>query len=146
MHRLLPPHSFILLGLTAAALGWVVDTPILDSAVRWGGGIPLATGIALTVAGSRQFERASTNIKTFDEPDVLVTTGWFRWTRNPMYLGFLLALVGWALLLDRWIAFVAPAAFLAIADRWYIPFEEHRMAAAFGDDYRTYRARVRRWL
>ena len=103
-------------------------------------------GVALTLNASNNFTKAATNIKTFDDPDVLVTNGPFRITRNPMYLGFALLLLGLAVGLGSLTPFVGPIAFVAAAAGWYIPFEERRMIEEFGATYDEYRARVPRWL
>ena len=97
-------------------------------------------------AGSRTFDRAGTNIKTFDAPGTLVTTGWFRFSRNPMYVGFTLLLVGAAAVAGCAFALASPIVFALISARIYIPFEESALSRAFGDAYETYRRRVRRWL
>ncbi|MCE3289332.1 MAG: hypothetical protein K0R83_1344, partial [Caulobacter sp.] len=84
--------------------------------------------------------------RTFDDPDVLVTGGPFRFTRNPMYLGFLLLLAGVALGLGAASPWIVPVVFWLLADRWYIPFEERAMRRTFGEAYEAYARRVRRWV
>ncbi len=106
----------------------------------------LVFGLVMTTAAARSFNRAGTNIKTFDEPDVLVTDGWFRYTRNPMYLGFATALLGLAGVLGSTSPLFAVAAFGIVTDRWYIQFEERAMQRQFGPAYDAYRARTRRWI
>lgn len=98
------------------------------------------------MVGARQFERARTNIKTFDRPDKLVTWGVFRWTRNPMYLGFAGALFGLWLALGSASPALIMLAFWVTCDRWYIRFEERVMRQRFGADYLAYCERTRRWL
>ena len=63
-----------------------------------------------------------------------------------MYLGFMLALVGAALILETAAVWIGPVAFFAAANWWYIPFEERRMSVVFGGDYTRYQLRVRRWV
>jgi protein-S-isoprenylcysteine O-methyltransferase Ste14 len=142
-----PPTLFLLLLSAMAALSWGLPlarpAPLL---LRVLGLLPLGVGLGLTVAGSRLFERVGTNICTWDDPARFVRTGPFAYTRNPMYLGFLVALVGLAMLLGTASAFVGPGAFWAAAEWVYIPYEERRMAARFGAEYDAYRRRVRRWL
>lgn len=147
MQRILPPTLFLLLALAALLLAVTVPIAhVVDSPARWFG-VPLTVaGLGLTVAGSRRFEVAGTNIKTFDQPDVLVIDGLFSSTRNPMYLGFTIGLVGWATILGTVSGWIAPLAFFIVADRWYIPFEEVRMSQTFGPDYEHYRRHTRRWI
>ena len=108
--------------------------------------IPAGLGLFLVLGGARQFSRARTNIKTFNEPDVFVTDGLFRWSRNPMYLGFTLLLTGAAVLLGAATPFAVVALFVVITDRWYIAFEERVMQRKFGAAYEAYRRGVRRWI
>ena len=105
-----------------------------------------ALGLILTLSGARLFARVGTNIRTFNEPGVLVTDGPFRWSRNPIYLGFVVLLLGTAILLGTTTPFMAPVLFALIADRWYIAFEERAMGEKFGVDYVAYMRSTRRWL
>lgn len=147
MQRLLPPRLFMFCGLGSAVVG-----PLIPGAgpvplqLRLVGFVVLVLGLALTVAGARLFDRVGTNITTFNEPDQLVSTGPFHYSRNPMYLGFVIALVGIAEAVGTLTALLGPLVFAVVADRWYIPFEERRMAARFGPAYEQYRSVVLRWL
>ena len=147
MRRLLPPHLFLLCGLGATAIGLAVPVwgPLVTEA-RLAGAVLLAVGLAVSKWGSDLFDRSRTNIKTFDDPDVLVTAGPFRFSRNPMYLGFTTALVGVSVLVGSMSAASGPVLFWLLADRWYIPFEERRMMATFGAAYQGYRSAVPRWI
>lgn len=81
-----------------------------------------------------------------DSASDLVTQGIYRLTRNPMYLGFTLMLVGWAVLLASFFAFVGVAAFALWIDRWQIRPEERALQSLFGDDFAEYCSRTRRWI
>ncbi len=147
MQRLLPPHLFAACALVTGATGWLA--PILGPVAQPLRliGLPLLIfGVAIAVRSASLFDRLDTNITTFDDPGVLVTAGAFRFSRNPMYLGFSLALAGLAGLVGSLSALIGPAAFWLAANHWYIPFEERRMAATFGDAYSEYCAAVRRWI
>ena len=110
-------------------------------------GLPfIVVGIGIAISGSKAFEKAGTNIETFKKPDVLVTDGLFKISRNPMYLGFVLALLGIALVLGNLSSLLIVVAFFVITDRWYIAFEEDLMTKQFGDRYVEYSTRTRRWL
>lgn len=110
------------------------------------GVLPLLAGLALTSQGTTQFDRVGTNIKTFGEPDHFVTEGLFHVSRNPMYLGMVLALSGAAMLLGSLAVWLTVLTFFVVTDRWYIAFEEKVMQRKFGRRYTTYCAQVRRWL
>ncbi len=147
MQRLLPP--FLVLILIAVSLVIGLALPVLgpmEGWVRWLGFIPLLVGLAFNLRGAGLFAKVETNIKTFNEPEKLVTNGPFRFTRNPMYLGFTLMLCGVALFIGSLTAWVGPIAFFAAANLWYIPFEEARMHATFGDAYEAYQRQVPRWI
>lgn len=145
MHRLLPPKLVALLIALMVIASVLLPWPRTAWPIRGCGIVLMALGLVLNVGHANLFNRIGTNIKTFNDPGQLVRSGAFRRTRNPMYLGFVLILSGLAALLGSAVAWVGPAAFFIAADRWYIPFEERRMAATFGADYERYRADVRRW-
>jgi protein-S-isoprenylcysteine O-methyltransferase Ste14 len=103
-------------------------------------------GVALFAAGVRNFSRAETPLPTNQPARVLVTTGIHRWTRNPVYLGFLLIYVGVGIAAQSpWVLLLALP--LAVAIRYgVVAPEEAYLERRFGDAYRDYKARVRRWL
>ena len=91
-------------------------------------------------------ERGGTSPDAALHPTALVTHGPFRFSRNPIYLGFLLIYGGCGLLLNSlWIVLLA-AGVVAGLTQAIIVRDEHLLEKRFGDEYRTYRARVRRWL
>ena len=108
--------------------------------------LPLVVGIGFLAVGSARFMRIGTNLNTFIKPDILVTTGPFRFTRNPMYLGFTLVLLGNWLLWGTLSPLVGVVIFFVAANFWYIPFEESRCEDVFGEVYLEYKSKVRRWL
>jgi protein-S-isoprenylcysteine O-methyltransferase Ste14 len=147
MNRLLPTTYAWLLLLAAVPLGLLAPTlGPLARPWRLAGLFLLVGGLGLARSGHSLFARLGTNIETFEDPTLLVTTGPFRYTRNPMYLGLTMILAGVALLVGSLTVWLAPAGFVAAADRRYIPFEEGRMRATFGPRYDEYRACVPRWL
>ena len=106
----------------------------------------LLIGIVLFGAGVRNLSRADTPIPTNEPARVLVTTGIHGWTRNPIYLGFFLMYVGIGIAVHSpWIlALTLP---IAVAIRYgVVAREEAYLERRFGDTYRDYGARVRRWL
>jgi protein-S-isoprenylcysteine O-methyltransferase Ste14 len=145
--RILPPRLVLILLIAMGALHLLLPGPtLLAFPYTLAGAAVAAVGLAITLSGARLFAHVGTNIKTFNEPGVLVTDGLFRWSRNPMYLGFVLLLLGIAILLGTTTPFLAPALFALIADRWYIAFEERAMQERFGAEYAAYVGRTRRWL
>jgi protein-S-isoprenylcysteine O-methyltransferase Ste14 len=93
MKKLLPPVLVMIIVILMCAARIVVPGPvILSQPYNWLGLVLLVGGAALCLLGAMQFNKAGTNIPTFNEPTLLVTDGLFRWTRNPMYIGFTLFL------------------------------------------------------
>ena len=98
--RLLPPRLVLILLIAMVALRVLAPGPMIMSyPYNLAGVLVAALGLGLTLSGAGLFARIGTNIKTFNEPGTLVTDGLFRWSRNPMYLGFLLLLGGTAIAL-----------------------------------------------
>jgi len=110
------------------------------------GFIIIALGVFLPVWGAIIFKQVETNLIPYKSPDKMVTKGPFAFTRNPMYLGMLLVLIGMALIYGTYGALLFPALYFAVANWWFIPFEEGKMAAVFGDAFTDYKNKVRRWI
>jgi protein-S-isoprenylcysteine O-methyltransferase Ste14 len=111
------------------------------------GGIALA-GALLAVLGVVSFQRAKTTVNPMSpgSSSALVTSGVYRMTRNPMYLGFLLILLGWAAWLSNAMALVPVPGFALYLDCFQIRPEERALASRFGQEFNAYKARVRRWI
>ncbi len=105
-------------------------------------------GTALDVVGLLHFLRARTTVNPLDPAATtsLVTGGLYRYTRNPMYLGFALLLLAWGLFLANVAALIGVAAFVLYMNRFQIVPEERALEARFGAEYSRYCARVRRWI
>ncbi len=147
MTRLLPPFLFLLLLVPLAALWhWhpPTDRPFEMRPPPWD--VPLLAGLALLIWARVQFRQSDSEILTFAEPRNLNTEGVFRYSRNPMYLGFVLILLGAALFVNTWCAFTVPALFFAACNWWYVPAEEENLRRVFGATYEDYAARTRRWM
>lgn len=108
--------------------------------------IPLAAGAAANMKSSNAFEKAETTVKPYKESSHLVTGGPFRISRNPMYLGGVLILLGVAILLGSLTPFAVVVAFLFLMDVVFIRLEEAMLEMRFGESYRIYKSRVRRWI
>ena len=106
----------------------------------------ILVGVALAVAAIRNFSRAETPVPTNVPTRALVTTGIHGWTRNPIYVGFFLIYIGIGIAArSPWILILVLP--LAITIRYgVIAREEAYLGRRFGDDYRDYKTRVRRWL
>ena len=105
-----------------------------------------AVGLALVAAGIRNFSRAGTPVPTNQPMRVMVTTGIHGWTRNPIYLGMFLALIGLAIGFDTLWLLMMLVLFWLLIRYGVVAREEAYLERKFGDVYRGYRSRVRRWL
>ena len=147
MQRLLPPKLLILTALAMMVLRVALPgAVIVPEPWNWLGLPVLCAGLALAIVASRLFKTVGTNIMTFDKPDLLVTSGPFKFSRNPMYLGMGVVVIGLALMLGSAWPLLPAAGFCIILDRWYVQFEEEKMLQTFGEDYEAYKRTVRRWI
>lgn len=136
-----------------AVVGWAASQALESLAFSWTLLLPIGvalvgTGIAIGVVAVGAFARASTTVNPIDpnKAETLVTTGIFRVSRNPMYLGMLLVLIGGAFLLSNLSALIGPALFVAAMTELQIKPEEQVLQSKFGDTYRVYSAQTRRWI
>lgn len=153
MHALelkVPPVAVV---LVAAGLMWLVAwaVPALGFANPFRIPVAVSLGVAGAVTsalGVVSFRRAGTTVNPMkpDTASSLVAAGIYRLTRNPMYLGFLVALLGWAAFLSSIAAFLLLPAFVLYMNRFQIEPEERALAARFGQSFADYEASVRRWL
>jgi protein-S-isoprenylcysteine O-methyltransferase Ste14 len=111
-------------------------------------GLFLTDALFCCLAGVYSFRRAHTTVDPLhpEKASRLVTGGIYRVSRNPMYLGFAIFLLAWAVFLaSPWMLLGVPA-FMAFIGRLQIQPEERALESLFGEEYRDYKARVRRWL
>ena len=142
-----PPLLFVLPIVASLALEWLVPTSFVPGALRWIlGALIFVAGIALTGGGFVTQKRAGTDPIPSNPSTRIVAHGLYRLTRNPMYLGFALATLGLAILVDSaWMLLVVPIG-LILTDRIIIAREERYLARKFGEEYLNYKRRVRRWI
>jgi protein-S-isoprenylcysteine O-methyltransferase Ste14 len=148
MLRLPPPIWTLAYVLVAAAASWRagwpgpvwLHIPVLGIALVVLGLIPPVSAVLL-------FRRVGTELNpTSPANRELVTSGPFRFTRNPMYLGLVIVSLGVAFWVGAWPMFLAPLASFATSNWVHIPFEEAKMRRQFGEAFDAYVGRVRRWV
>jgi len=146
--KVLPPTLFLgaLLLLLGLRIGMPAAALLQGGAWRWLSLPAISAGLLLNVFADRRFRERRTPVHPDATPTALVTDGVFRISRNPMYLGMVLILLGaGAGLGSLGVLLVAPA-FALVLDRGFIRVEERRLAEAFGAAWQAYAARVRRWI
>jgi protein-S-isoprenylcysteine O-methyltransferase Ste14 len=145
------PPLLVWLASAVAMLGVAYAAPNLSfrfagsSIIAWA---LIALGVAVAVAGVIAFRDKRTTVNPLrpDASSSVVTDGIYRFSRNPMYLGFLLALTGWAVHLQNAGAALLLPAFVAYMTRYQIKPEERALVAKFGAEFARYMSRVRRWI
>lgn len=147
--RIPPPVVALLLAIAM----WGISRFFTPAVVPWPARVLIAAvialpGLGIAASGAVAFRRAKTTVNPMkpEATSSLVTSGIYRFTRNPMYVGLLCLLTAWAVLLGAPLAFVGPVIFVPYINRFQIVPEERALAALFGTDYAAYKARVRRWL
>ena len=106
----------------------------------------LVIGFWILAWGKKTFGKLDTPLSPGEKPKNLVTSGPFKFTRNPMYLGFVIFLLGVAVLFGSLVAFISPVIFFLIIHFAFIPFEEKLMEKTFGKKYLDYKRNVRKWI
>jgi protein-S-isoprenylcysteine O-methyltransferase Ste14 len=107
---------------------------------------PLALGMALNLAADAALKKHGTTVKPFEESASLVTTGVYSYSRNPMYLGMIMILVGVALLMGSLSPYCIIPVFIFIMNGSFIRPEESMLNKQFGATWTEYTKKVRRWL
>lgn len=149
MLRLLPPPLWVVLLLTS--LYYLSEIPALAAMPEWrhkpAGMILIALGLIPPMVSIGQFFFVGTQVHpTSKTNNKLVTSGFFAFTRNPMYLGLIVACTGVALWFGRPLMFLGPLLVFMIENWAFIPYEEAKMRRQFGEQFDAYCRRVRRWI
>lgn len=145
-----PPFLYLTCLLLGLALDRVLPLPVALPAVvliQWiaGGGLILI-GVAIVAAGIRNFGRAATPVRSNQPVRALVRTGIHGWSRNPIYVGMFLLYAGIGIEeRSPWVLILA-LPLVVILRYGVVAREEAYLERRFGDAYRDYKARVRRWL
>ena len=145
------PPVVVVLGF--AAVMWLGAWLVPAFRYRFAAAVAVAlvfamVGVAVAALGFIAFKRARTTVNPMKprSSSSLVNSGIYQWTRNPMYLGFLLWLVGWAVYLQNAVAFLFLPFFVFYMNAFQIKPEERALQDRFGREFEAYRAKVRRWL
>jgi protein-S-isoprenylcysteine O-methyltransferase Ste14 len=147
MRPILPPAYFLASIALMAALAFALPIAEIDAwPWRAAGLVPIAAGVWLDLAADRAFKARGTTVKPFERSSALVTDGVFRITRNPIYLGMTLILVGIAMLIGSLSPFLVCLGFAALIDWRFIRVEERMLAERFGGAWTAYREKTRRWI
>ena len=149
--RIPPPMLLVVCLVVGWVLDWARAWPVL-SATRWyGPRVALSSalillGLGLMVYCAHLFKRAQTRIEPWRPTSCIITNGPYRYSRNPIYLGFIITGVGIAFAFNScWILW-SVLAFVLIANKLVIEREEKYLEEKFGESYSNYRRETRRWI
>jgi protein-S-isoprenylcysteine O-methyltransferase Ste14 len=139
--------------LVAGAGMWLLSkvTPTLDFALPYAvivAAVIAAAGLLVAISGVRHFHSVSTTVNPMkpDEASSMVSSGVYRFTRNPMYLGLAACVLAWGIFLQNVAAILCLVLFVAYMTQFQIKPEERALQSIFGDEYSRYRSQVRRWI
>ena len=110
------------------------------------GALSLALGFTVMTSAWLLFHKKGTSVCPTEPSTHFVTEGPYRFTRNPMYLGMTLILLGIAFFLATPPTFFMPLAFFFTMNATFVPYKERKMEGTFGEAYRQYKRHVRRWI
>lgn len=139
-----PVVALIFIGL-AVLLGWLVPIPSPPFFEWIGLGLTII-GVVLGFSAFNEFRKARTTLDPHGSVKALVTAGIYQITRNPIYLGFLLMVIGFPLNSGYYSGLVVAPFFIITMNHLVIEKEEAYLEKRFGEVYTGYRSRVRRWL
>jgi protein-S-isoprenylcysteine O-methyltransferase Ste14 len=143
-----PPLAWGLAVIGGLALNWLVPLSFLpvDLPARSLGAMVFVLALALFAWAIATITRAGSNVPTNRPTTTIVQSGPYRFTRNPIYLGMFLGLIGLAIAFDNLWLLMMLVPFALIIRYGVVAREEAYLERKFGDVYRGYRSRVRRWL
>ncbi len=145
--KIMPPDYFwILLILLVITHFLFLKFRFLISPLKWIG-IPLILfGIILNLWTDALFKKLKTTVKPHEIPSTLITTGPFKISRHPMYIGMLSILLGASLICGTIVTLVFPIIFIILMEILFIPMEENHLQKQFGEEYFLYKKGTRRWI
>jgi protein-S-isoprenylcysteine O-methyltransferase Ste14 len=143
-----PPLAWALAVIAGLALDWLAPLPFVpaDLPAGWLGALVFAFALALAAWAIVTMTRAGSNVPTNRPTTTIVESGPYRFTRNPIYLGMFGGLIGLAIAFDTLWLLLVLVPFALVIRHGVVAREETYLERKFGDLYRGYRLRVRRWL
>lgn len=142
-----PPHiALLLLILSWAAKRFLPKFNAVNQPYNNIGIFVFFLGLLLLFWSFYMFKKNKTPIVPGQKPTFVVAEGPYKFTRNPMYLGVTIALLGAAIYFGNILSFLSPLIFFLVMNFYFMPFEEKLMENLFGNKYLNYKKSVRRWI
>jgi protein-S-isoprenylcysteine O-methyltransferase Ste14 len=143
-----PPIAWALAAVVGLGLNWLYPLPFVSASIpgRWIGGVVFVAAFALAIWAIVTIRQAGTAVETVKPTTTIVASGPFRFSRNPIYLGMMLGLVGLSIVFNTLWILVALVLFYFVIRYGVVAREETYLEQKFGRAYLDYKNRVRRWL
>ena len=141
-----PPHYLLTLSLCMLATWYFGETSSQTLPLILIGVFLIGLGFLLAFNSISRFIKAKTGVVPFSESTTLITEGFYKYTRNPMYVGMNSFLLGLMLILKNPLNIFFLIIFFFVVRNMFVLKEEVQMEETFGEDYLTYKRKVRRWL
>ena len=141
-----PPHYLLTLSLCMLATWYFGETSSQTLPLILIGICLIGLGFLLAFNSISRFIKAKTGVVPFSESTTLITEGFYKYTRNPMYVGMNSFLLGLMLILKNPLNLIFLIIFFFIVRNMFVLKEEVQMEETFGEDFLTYKRKVRRWL
>jgi len=147
MKKILPPKYFIIFLILSIVLHFIFPIKkVIFPPYTYFGFLFIIFGIILNMWTDSLFSKKKTTVKPFEDPSEFITSGPFKISRHPMYLGMTSILLGTAILHGTLITFIFPIIFVVLMEILFIPYEEKNLEKVFGNKYIKYKKQVRRWF
>jgi protein-S-isoprenylcysteine O-methyltransferase Ste14 len=147
MKKIFPPNHFLIYLIIAVLFHFVLPIEqIIVFPINLIGSLLIIVGVFLNLYADKIFKNLKTTVKPDQKPTALIDYGPFRISRNPMYLGMALILIGAGIILGSITSFVGSAFFVFAMEVYFIPDEEKSLKDAFGENFEKYKNKVRRWI
>ena len=145
--RIIPPvYLFFTLAFMWLLQRFIPLVQFVEAPLAYAGVIPVLFGIMISAISAGMFVKAQTGLEPFEEATTLVTGGFYRVSRNPMYLGMFLMLFGVAFLMGSISTLLPLLMFVLIIRNNFVLGEERFLEATFGQYYLDYKSEVKRWI
>jgi len=145
--KILPPVWFLLSIISMIGLHfWLPIKQLLFPPITYLGMIAIALGILMILFCAYLFRQKNTTIKPFQESSYLVREGLFHYSRNPIYLAMIIALIGVWIVLGSFTPLLIIPVFTVLIQEMFVKEEEKILEGKFGEEYQAYKTSVRRWV
>ncbi len=145
--KIMPTTYFIAMLVLSIGLHFVYPIEkFLYPPLTYTGFLLIIFGAVMNLWTDRLFKKHKTTVKPFHEATSLITSGPFRISRHPMYVGMASVLLGVAVIHGTVVTFLFPVFYVALMEVLFIRFEEEKLVSIFGKEYLDYKRKVRRWI